>query len=60
MKLGPCRFHRHGPNSKKFLRRFFQKAATFFSSQAARVRRLMKAERWWRRISAFALVLVVM
>jgi len=25
------RFHRHGPSfKKKFLRRFFQKAATFF------------------------------
>jgi hypothetical protein len=28
--LGPCRFSASGPESQKFLRRFFQKAAAFF------------------------------
>jgi hypothetical protein len=31
VELGPCRFSATGPKSKKFLRRFFQKAATFLS-----------------------------
>src|SRR3984885_8301785 len=45
---GPCPFHRNGLSDKKFLRRFFQKAATFFSD-------LLPARHGFRSPAAFAI-----
>jgi hypothetical protein len=33
VNLNPCRFNGTGSNKQKFLRRFFQKAASFFCTE---------------------------